>query len=456
MKIFPYIRFNVVLWAICVCVFGVCIQKVHAQVLTAAQRAELQAELNQVEAEAAQAEEQLTKAQGESASLSRDIAVLNAKIKAATLDIKAKNLLIQTLGQDINDKQKHIDALQVRIEQGKDTLSDLLRRTNEADQYSLSQILLSRKSVTGFFNDIDTFQAVQTGLAAAFAELRGDTAATQAEKDALDKRRNTEMDARHTIQVLQANIEADKKQQAQLLAISKGNEKSYNNLLAQKKSRAGEIRSALFALNGAQAIPFGDALNYANIVYQKTGVSQAFLLAVLTQETNLGKNVGVCFLTDTNTGSGINTRTQAAVYNVMKPGRDIQPFLEVTNALGLDYKTMPVSCPQSIGFGGAMGPAQFIASTWTLPSIKDRVMQLLGTNTMPNPWKPLDAFTAAGLYLSDLGAATASYSSQRNAACRYYSGSSCKSSNGSSGYGNNVMALADSIQRNMINPLQGL
>ena len=84
MKIFPYIRFNVVLWAICVCVFGVCIQKVHAQVLTAAQRAELQAELNQVEAEAAQAEEQLTKAQGESASLSRDIAVLNAKIKAAT------------------------------------------------------------------------------------------------------------------------------------------------------------------------------------------------------------------------------------------------------------------------------------------------------------------------------------------------------------------------------------
>jgi hypothetical protein len=98
-----------------------------------------------------------------------------------------------------------------------------------------------------------------------------------------------------------------------------------------------------------------------------------------------------------------------------------------------------------------MGPAQFIASTWVL--LKDRLSSILNTS-VPNPWKPLDAFMAAGLYLSDLGANSSSYSAQKNAACRYYSGSSCRSSNGSSSYGSSVMSLADSIQRD-INVLQG-
>jgi hypothetical protein len=80
---------------------------------------------------------------------------------------------------------------------------------------------------------------------------------------------------------------------------------------------------------------------------------------------------------------------------------------------------------------------------------------MLGIAT-PNPWKPLDAFMAAGIYLSDLGADSTSYTAQRNAACRYYSGGSCKTSNGSTSYGNSVMALADRIQRDQINLLAGI
>ena len=434
--------------------FFVFAPKAKADILTPEQRASLQAELQQVEADVAAAQQQLSSAQAQSASLSRDIAVLGAKIKAAQLDIRAKNLLIQTLGDDITSKQNHINNLEAHISRGKETLADLLRKTSELDRHSLSEVLLSQTTVSGFFNDIDTFQAVQNGLQNTFDMLRADEASTTAEKNALDIRRNKTLDARHAIQVEEANIAADQAQQKQLLAISKGSERAYTTLVAEKQSRAAEIRSALFALNGAQAIQFGDALNYANNVYQKTGVPPAFLLAILTQETNLGKNVGTCYLTNPGDGSGMNARTQAYVANVMKPGRDVTPFLGVTSALGLDYKTMPVSCPQSIGFGGGMGPAQFIASTWVL--LKDRIKQVTGGIGEPNPWKPGDAFMAAGLYLSDLGAGSSSYSAQKNAACKYYSGRSCGSVSGSSGYGNSVMALADSIQRNMINPLLGL
>ncbi|MDE1941327.1 MAG: hypothetical protein KGI66_04370, partial [Patescibacteria group bacterium] len=80
-----------------------------AQALTADQRAQLQAELAQVEADQKAAQGELNAAQAKSASLTNDIAVLAAKIKTAQLNIKAKNLLIQSLGNDIVGKQSHIN-----------------------------------------------------------------------------------------------------------------------------------------------------------------------------------------------------------------------------------------------------------------------------------------------------------------------------------------------------------
>jgi peptidoglycan hydrolase CwlO-like protein len=412
------------------------------QCVTLEQKVACQAALTKAEAELKQAQDQLSAAQSQSASLSNDIAVLGAKIKVATADIKAKNLLIQNLGNDIADKQSHINDLEDHISRGKETLADLLRKTNELGQYSLPEVLLSQATVSGFFDNIDTFQSVQEGLGQVFSQLQADQASTTAEKDALDVRRNTEIDARYEIQQQQKSIQADQAQQKQLLSISKGNEKAYSAVVADRQARAAQIRSALFALSGAQAIQFGDALNYADMVYRKTGVRPAFLLAILKQETGIGSNVGTCYLTNVNDGSGLNAKTNAYTANVMKPSRDVPPFLSITSALGLDYKSMPVSCPQSIGFGGGMGPAQFIASTWVLPNLNSRIRQALGIAAMPNPWKPLDAFMAAGIYLSDLGAGSTSYTAQKNAACKYYSGRACGYVSGATAYGNSVIALA--------------
>ena len=259
----------------------------RADNLTPAQRAALQAELTQVEADEAAAQKQLDSAQAQSASLSRDINVLTARIKAAQLDIKAKNLLIQSLGNDITIKENHISDLQANIDSGKQSLADTMRKMHELDSYSLPEVLLSQTSVSGFFTDIDTFQSVQSSLQTTFDQLQADQASTTAERDALDVRRNTEMDAKYVIQQQEASIASDQTQKKQLLSISKGNEKSYSSLVAQKQARAVQIRAALFSLRDSAAIPFGQALQYANVAYQKTGVRPAFLLAILTQESAL-------------------------------------------------------------------------------------------------------------------------------------------------------------------------
>ncbi|MEK9178029.1 MAG: hypothetical protein AAB777_02835, partial [Patescibacteria group bacterium] len=237
----------------------------HAQALTSAQKAQLEQELAQVEAEQKQAEKELASAQAQSSSLSRDIKVLDAKIKAAQLDIKAKNLLIQTLGNDITSKQNRIVDLEGHITKGKETLAQILRKTNEIDQNSLPELILSQSTVTSFFQDIDSFDSVRQGLRDTFERLRSDQDETAAEKDSLDKRRSAEMDARYAIQQQQKNIENNQKSKQQLLTASKGNEKAYSAILAEKRARAAQIRAALFALRDAVAIPFGQALQYATL-----------------------------------------------------------------------------------------------------------------------------------------------------------------------------------------------
>ncbi len=442
----------VVLFMVATLVFRV--PEIHAQALTPQQKAQLEAELAQVEAEQKQAEADLSAAQGQSASLKRDITVLDAKIKVAQLNIKAKNLLIEGLGKDIKNKETVIVGLENRIDRGKDSLAAIMRKTNEAGSYSLPEMILSQSTVAGFFSDLDSFQAVQEGLKTTFEQIRSDKTETEAQKDALDKRRNSEMDARYAIQQEEKNIKADEAEKQRLLNVSKNNEKSYSTLLADKRARAAQIRSALFQLRDANPIPFGDALKYAQAAAAKTGVRPAFVLAILTQESALGANVGACYLTNASTGAGINKKTGAVVSNVMKPGRDVEPFLTIVKALGGDPYKQVVSCPQSVGWGGAMGPAQFIASTWVL--FEDRISGNLGISGIPDPWNPAHAFMASSIYLGDLGASKGTYSAERNAACRYYSGKSCSASSLVASYGNQVISRADTIQRTMIDPLQGL
>ena len=172
------------------------------------------------------------------------------------------------------------------------------------------------------------------------------------------------------------------------------------------------------------------------------GVDPAFLLAILTQESNLGANVGQCYLTDTNTGAGVGKNTGTPFSNVMNPTRDVPVFLSMAVDLGLNAFQTAVSCPIAgvKGYGGAMGPAQFIPSTWKI--FASRLKDILGYPA--NPWAPRDAFMASGMYLSDLGAVGTSASAQSKAACKYYGsgGSTCS-------YSKSVQKLKATIQANI-------
>ena len=421
---------------------------------SAAQEAALEAELNQVLAQIATQQQALSTEQQKGSSIQRDINILNGQINEAKLKIQARNLAIAALGKDITQKNQTITTLNGKISNSQDSLAQLVRQTNEVDAFTLADVVLSDENLSQFFLDQDSYNTIKQSIQVTLGVIRKNEADTEQAKNQLTQQQINEQNAKISIQEEQAKIQADEGQKAKLLGLSKQQQKDYQNVISQQQSRAASIRAALFALRDTSSIPFGTALEYANAAQKATGVRPAFLLAIVTQESNLGQNVGSCYVTDNTTGAGIKVSTGAPIANVMKPSRDIAPFLQITAAVGRDPSQTRVSCPiAGGGYGGAMGPAQFIPSTWML--FQTRIASALGISS-PDPWNPRDAFMASALYLSDLGAGNGDAYSERNAACRYYSGRACDSKKPANAfYGDQVVAKATDIQVNMINILQG-
>ena len=400
-------------------------------------------ELTQIEAELSRLLDLQKQQQKQTGTLKGDVGYLTSQINALKAKIKARTLVIAQLKIDIKEKVNEIESLSSKIDREHESLAQLLRNTNEFDDGTIMHLILSDDSISNFYSDLESYSSIKQSVKASADRIRGIKIETESVKRDLEKKQDAETDAKAELESAQQKVsqsEADKKQ---LLAISKQKEVAYNKLAADKKIRADRIRSALFPLAGiSQKIEFGTALSYANDVRDKMGVDPAFLLAILTQESNLGANVGQCYLTNPDTGSGVGKNTGTVFANVMKPTRDVAPFLEITNALGLNAFQTAVSCPIAgvVGFGGAMGPAQFIPSTWKL--FAGRLKAILGYAA--NPWSPKDSFMASGMYLSDLGAIGNSASAQNKAACRYYGsgGVSCS-------YSKSVMKLKSSIQSNI-------
>jgi membrane-bound lytic murein transglycosylase B len=416
--------------------------------LTPAQRAALQAQLDELNQEIAQQQTILDQKKTEGQSITRDIAILDAQIKQAQLKIQAHNIAIQNLGKDITVKTGTITTLSTSIDQGHASLAAILDETNQLDSFSVAEAFLAKRNFADFFQDFDNLASLQDSLKTILDNIKDARTQTEAEKATLDSQRNQEIDMKVDVETEQKNIQTNEATKKKLLSLNQQDQKGYQSLIAQNQAKAAAINNKLFPLRDAGSIKFGDALTYAKAASVSTGVRPAFILAILQQESNLGANVGSCYMTNDDTGAGVKITSGAAVSNVMKPSRDVIPFLQITQSLGRDPHQTRVSCPFSVGYGGAMGPSQFIASTWML--YKDRLASILN-KTNPDPWSANDAITATALYLSDIGASAQTYTAERNAACRYYSGQSCAGSNAF--YGDQVMSHASSIQDD-INVLQ--
>jgi len=364
-------------------------------------------------------EADITKTQGQKKTLQNQISTLSQKIKNLDYQIYQSNLVINDLDIQVQDTQASIIKTSLKIKDSTIKLAEILRDIYGEDQKSTLEILFSEKKISGFFVNLAALEALDSKSKNILSDIKVLKTNLETQEVSLDQEK-TDLEQTVKMQTLQKQAsDKTKKDQEYYLKLT---ESEYQAQLSQKteiQKKASEIKARIFELIGVSKAPtFGEAYEVAKYVETAAGIRPAFLLAILTQESDIGKNVGQCYLKNEITGEGTVAYSGKAVSKVMKPSRDIPAFLSICSDLGRDSHNTPVSCPMSFGYGGAMGPAQFIPSTWMLFS--DKIKSIIGK--AGDPWSIKDAFLAAGLYLADAGATAQTYKSEWNASLRYFSG----------------------------------
>lgn len=421
-------------------------------------RTRLEAQLKNVEQQIAAQEQLVDGKRGERQSLERDLSIIEGEIKQVELGILARSVAIEQLSDQIGEKEVVLSILEERLKQQQESLADLVRRDAMTEDVTLVEMMLSNDNLSDFFTVAATYRNLKDSLNESLGILHSIRGDTTDQKGQLEGKQETEAEMRRIQELEQERIEQKEKNKEQILTVTKGEERQYQALLDSQRQTAAQLRNALFQLlGGGGAIPFPEAIRLAKYASGVTGVDTALILAILEQETNLGSNLGSCLFTD-----------QSSSKPVMHPTRDEPVFLALSGVLGFDPFTRKVSCPiyqggERVGWGGAMGPSQFIPSTWAAygglvsngsggwvySQASDAIRRINGGSGPANPFNNQDAFIATALLLRDNGA-NGTTGGDKLAALRYYAGWGGATNPANAFYGDQVMnrksRLAQEIQ----------
>ena len=118
----------------------------------AKRRAQLEAQLKQLDKQEAQLQAQKSVVTAQSNSIQNEIDLLDTQIKRAQVAIEHRNLVIGQLQSDIGDKESTLVSLSDELGREKASLAQLLRKTNEIDHISLVEVMLGNQHLSEFFD----------------------------------------------------------------------------------------------------------------------------------------------------------------------------------------------------------------------------------------------------------------------------------------------------------------
>lgn len=428
-----------------VCLFGLSGRFVFADdaVLNMQQvqeeKTQLQQQLKQIEDQINQYEKELVTIKGQKNMLANKIAQLKKQQAALALRMKSTTLQIADMSKQISNTQGLIDRNVARIATLQSQVADDLQWMAQNDHHSLLFLLLSKHTLFDFLAELQNYKLISVGLNALLAQTHQANEELAKEKQQLSDQQDVIEQLLSVQELQQQQLDGSVTDQSTLLKETKGKEKNYQAQLSDTQKQAAKIRTRLYQLlDVGKQITFGQAVDIAKWVSGQTGVRASFVLAILTQESSLGRNVGTC----NRPGDPVNKSWKV----IMKPDRDQEPFKTITSELGIDPDSTAVSCPmrdkkgKQIGWGGAMGPAQFIPSTWM--GFRPNVSAITGKSA--NPWDIRDAFLASAIKLAAGGAT--SVSGEWAAAMKYFSGST---NTRFRFYGDNVVATAEQYEKDI-------
>jgi len=346
------------------------------------------------------------------------ISKLEADISYLNTNIANLNLNISQLKSAISQREKAISDLEQKIKKQKAILKEIILILYKYDSFSTIEMFFGQNTLSEVSQRIAEMDSVQKSLQRSVADIREAKDNLQKEKDVLIQKKDE-----------QERLKAERAMQMQSLAVTQEQQSYYLSEIQNAKTPLeremvrvkAELRSLQAVMNQISAylsrwVLSGD-LSWASIfgavanTFSGTGARAALLLAILQHETRFATNLGKTQIWNESSGQYEDFKTITS---------------ELCQAYGQPYCSrdqLPLSP------SGAMGPAQFMPSTWK--GFQSKLKNAFGQ--VPNPWNLFHAIYAMGLYV-------VRYPSDHTAACAYLLGG--KNSNCTHWYADAVSASA--------------
>lgn len=385
-----------------------------------------------------------------SQTLQSEIAKLNAQIGQISAQIRQLNASIDKTGLEVDQTVADIGDAEHKLDLHQKALAQYLRITDQNDQQSLALVLLKNSVLSDFFDYVHNIQRTQDNLRLTIRSVMDLRENLDQRRDDLQGQKADLERMRALQQVQQRDLASTKGTKNTILKETKGQEAKFQQLVKQSKQDLARLQEEIYYLQ-QNGITVQDAVKYGQLAAIGAGIRPAFLLALLEIESRLGLNVGtgnwqddmyLCYIRLSNIA---RTAAKRQFY-INRAETEKNAFMSIMGALGLDPNTVKVSHEPSYGCGGAMGPAQFIPSTWL--GYAPDVSRLTGRATA-SPWNTEDAFTAAAIKLARAGAISKDRAGELAAARAYIGGSPNCSKSICNYYANTVLKKAAEIQQNL-------
>ena len=411
--------------------------------------AERQKQIEELQKQIEEYQNQIDSSRVQSRTLENEINHLNAKIKQLTLEIKGLELSVNKTKLEIGETEGKITESENTLFKHKNALAQYINIAYQNDQTTLAEILLDNEDLSDFFNYLNNLQSTQDNLRITIQSIKALKSDLEEHQISLENKK-TDLEYMISIQAVQKrSLGVNRKEKDMLLKETKGQESKFQELVKRSQQDIAKIREQLsFLLQ--HGISVEDAIKYGQLAAIRAGIRPAFLLAILEIESRLGKNVGTgnwkddmyeCYIR-----LGIKYYTNKKSYYLQRAETEKNAFFAIIGKLGLNPDSVKVSREPNYGCGGAMGPAQFIPSTWL--SYEEEVARLTNHNP-PNPWNIEDAFMASAIKLARGGADQKTRAAESGAARAYIGGSRNCSSSICNYYSRTVLNKTDEIEKNL-------
>ena len=188
-------------------------------------------QIQELEKQKEEFQKQIVEKQGQSRTMEGEIFILDTQIKKLQLEIRTLDLAIQQTGLEIDGTVKNIDAALAKIEKIKESLGQFLRLLDQNDRETLVEILFKNRDLSDFFGNLESIMVSQEKAQVIIKDLKQLKIEFETEQEKLEIRKTEQVGLRNVQQIQKLEVDLKKKEKNDILKITKGEEKKFQDLV---------------------------------------------------------------------------------------------------------------------------------------------------------------------------------------------------------------------------------